>query len=281
MAPHDGYDPEEEAGPEDPRPTDELIRVALEEEDEEAAWDAVEALHRRGDRDVLENARKLLEARDAPERRLGANILGQLGVPERTFPGESVTLLLSRLEREPDPGVLSAIGIALGHLEDPRAVKPLAALKDHPDAEVRYGVVFGLLGHEEEEAVRTLIELSRDEDADVRNWATFGLGSQLEADGPEIRRALAERILDEDDETRGEALLGLALRGDPDVMEPLMREISEGAASEPAVAAAGEIGDPDFYPALRKLKVRWQVEGEPTEQAMRILDEAIESCRPG
>ena len=67
----------------DPRTTAELVSVALTETDEEIAWDTVRALHWRGGLDVLERAKQLAESICSGERRLGADILGQLGVPER------------------------------------------------------------------------------------------------------------------------------------------------------------------------------------------------------
>jgi HEAT repeat protein len=97
-----------------------------------------------------------------------------------------LAVLLSVLEREADSDVLHAVGIALGHLGDPRAVEPLVRFKNHPSSDVRYGVVFGLLSHEDELAIRTLIELSSDVYYHVRDWATFGLGTQIDANTEEI-----------------------------------------------------------------------------------------------
>ena len=59
-----------------------LIQIALNEEDEDKAWDAVTVLQFRGTQEVLEAAQRLCESRNPEERELGANILGQLGVPQ-------------------------------------------------------------------------------------------------------------------------------------------------------------------------------------------------------
>lgn len=69
----------------DPRSVDDLVNCALNESDDEAAWDAVCALHWKGNREVLRSAETLCSSPCVQERRLGADILGQLGVPDRTF----------------------------------------------------------------------------------------------------------------------------------------------------------------------------------------------------
>jgi hypothetical protein len=58
------------------------------------------------------------------------------------------------------------------------------------------------------------------------NWATFGLGSQIEVNTKEIRDALFKRLGEEDDEIRGEALVGLSIRKDKRVLGPLLKELT-------------------------------------------------------
>ncbi len=142
------------------------------EQDEDAAWEAVTALHYKGNREVLEAAMRLCASDNADERQLGVNILGQLGTPERTFPNECFEVLAAMLTKETDPNVLECIGVAFGHLKDPRAVELLVPLKRHLNSDVRFGVVLGL-GHDCPDAIEALVELSRDSEELVRNWATF------------------------------------------------------------------------------------------------------------
>jgi HEAT repeat protein len=68
----------------DSRSVEELVRLALTEPDEDAAWEAVSVLHSKGSREVLAAAKRLCDSDSADERQLGANILGQLGMPGRT-----------------------------------------------------------------------------------------------------------------------------------------------------------------------------------------------------
>jgi HEAT repeat protein len=259
--------------PEDPRSTAELISISLRgEPDDERALEALHLLHWRGTRDVLEAAAHLLRSPLPHERGRGADILGQLGIPERTFPEECVRLLLELLRRETEPAVLESAATALGFFHDPRAVPALVKLKAHPDPAVRFGVVQGLSGQEHPEAVAALIELSGDPDDNIRNWATFELGTQLETDTPELREALLRRVSDSHAEIRGEALVGLARRKDPRVLEPVVAALSAPNVLVLAVEAAELLEDPRLLPILVELRDR---PGEADDYFGQVLDKVI------
>lgn len=262
----------------DTRTNEELLHVALTQADEEVSGRAIRELHLRGGRDMFELACKLCVSPKARERRVGAAILGQLGAPNPIFPEETLATLLDMLEREQEPEVLNTIAVALGHRRDPRAIEPLVRFKDHPDERVRHGAVFGLLCQENELAIQTLMELSSDPDTDVRDWATFGLGSQVETDTPAIREALVARLTDEDENVRGEAMVGLARRHDRRMVEPLLTDLEAGWFGSLSTEAAAEIGDPRLYPALMRLREEW--EGDKDDWRCKKLEEAIEKCRP-
>lgn len=262
----------------DPRTNEKLLHVALTAADEEVAWRAIAALHLRGGRDVFDYACQLCTSRKTHERCVGANILGQLGTPNYTFPEETLAMLLGMLEQEREPSVLNAIAMALGHRGDSRAIEALVCLKKHPDEGVRFGVVFGLLKcHEEELAILTLIELSADTNTKVRDWATFGLGSLVQADTPVIREALVARLFDEVGDVRGEAMVGLALRHDRRMVDPLLTDLKAGSFGSLSMEAATEIGDPRLYPVLVRLREKW--EGDKDDRLYKELEEAIEKCQ--
>ena len=254
----------------DPRSTAQLVRLALDRADPRAR-EALAALQWRGTREVLASAEELCADPDPRARELGADILGQLGMPQRAFPDECVLLLIDMLRRERDDGVVQAIAIALGHLRDRRAIGPLLELRDHPSALVRYGVAYGLHCHDDERAIEALIALSRDEDDDVRSWATFALGSQIPVDSVAIRHALLARARDHHPETRGEALLGLARRGEDSVMDPLMEALGGERVHRLVLEAAGEVRDPRLRPLLTRLRVRPGIE-------IALLEDAIHRC---
>jgi HEAT repeat protein len=263
----------------DPRSIEELVKTALDEPDDDLAWKAVTVLHFKGNEEVLAKAQGLCGSRVAEERALGADILGQLGVPDRTFPEECFQTLRTMLNGESDPDVLQSIAIAFGHLNDVRAVPLLAPLRTHLDAEVRLGVVRGLSRHEDAQAIESLIVLSRDEDEDVRDWATFGLGTMIATDSPEIRDALVARLSDGNDDARGEALVGLARRKDDRVFEALYNELGAENVGLLALEAAEEFADPRLVPALLELQETWK---DDNDRWTGDLQQALLRCQqPG
>jgi hypothetical protein len=108
----------------------------------------------------------------------------------------------------------------------------------------------------------------------MRDWATFGLGTQIDTDTQEIREALFARVFDEDEVTRGEALVGLARRNDGRIVEPLIRELARYPNTEYlsySLEAAEELGDPRLLPVLTKLR--------PSQGSLvAAFDSAIQSC---
>ena len=240
-----------------PISTEDLVASALAETDEDLRWDTVVALQFRGTRDVLDAARRLCEGSSVEKRVLGADILGQLGVPERSFPEESVTLLLSLLSENEPPRLLNAASTALGHHTDPRKIEPLLALLDHPSSEVRFGVVHGLGECDTANVIAALITLSHDSEPDVRDWATFALGSLIDTDNVDIRQALFERLTDDDPDTRGEALVGLARRGDPRVFDLIEAELKKDKPDDFVIEAAEELADPRLQAILDQARKQW------------------------
>jgi methionyl-tRNA formyltransferase len=203
--------------------------------DEDDEWQPhVCALAARGTRDVLDALVELGTDDDPAMRELAAYVLGQLGPALPTLPEEEAAALREMVARERDPRVLAAIACAFGHLGAPHGEEWLVAHRGHPDEAVREAVAFALGGRRGEAALAALIELSADPAAAVRDWATFALGTLSEADSPALRDALAARLEDPDEDTRLEAVHGLALRGDPRAEAPA-RELLAHNPREPGV----------------------------------------------
>ena len=92
-------------------------------------------------------------------------------------------------------------------------------------------------------------------------------------DTPALRDALAGRLADEDDDARCEAMVGLARRGDPRVIPPLLKALASESVWALEVEAASLIGDPRLYPELVALRGWWDVDEE-------LLEGAILACSP-
>ena len=221
------------------------------DDDDEGAWEAIWELRRLGTQEVFDAAVGLLRSSSAKHRGRGVDILAQLESP---MPRAEVLFEALRVERE--ASVLRSLGVAFGHLRDARAVEAMAALKRHEDANVRHGVVMAMSGHADAVAIEALVELSADVDDEVRNWATFALGHLTTVDTPALRRALTARLGDVDDEIRGEALGGLALRGDASVLEQLRRELIRPEVIVLFIEAAGQLGDASLLPLVAALRGR-------------------------
>lgn len=218
---------------EDLRSTTELIDLALSndiDEDGDEYWNLIGALQYRLPR-IEDQIEELSGSSDPKSREIAATILGQNRVKEKVLIDACVEMLARMLNQETTSEVLVSIAFAVGQFHTEGALELLLELACHYDADVRFAVTTGLCGREDDRSIKMLISLSEDQDSDVRNWATFGLGSQIEADTPEIRNALVARLDEEDDEIRGEAYTGLAERGDDRMIRPYLTELQ---ALEPA-----------------------------------------------
>jgi len=241
---------------------DRLIDAALRRLDEEnpdpdADNPMVELHLHQANAATLAAAIALCKSADQKRRRLGADILAQLGHsssnPLGLFRETRFAALEETLRNEitttDDPGVLRSVLTAFSHMKDPRAIPLGLELIGHKSADVRFGVVQALMGHEDEAAIAGLIRLSSDDDSDVRDWATFALGQMIDTDSAPIRSALHARLDDTVDDVKNEAIEGLASRGDRTVLPVLIREL-EVQLAEPLLAAACHFADPTLCPAL-------------------------------
>jgi HEAT repeat protein len=249
----------------DRRPTDEIIASILtgpnrddESYEDNHYWPNVGVICHRLTPDVLKRAIELCHSTCRVEQRLGCDILGGLGQPDHPFRDESVGPVLRVLDSADD---LETMGVAianLGCLRHSDAAPALLQFLRHPDDGIRYALAGALPAFAESRGViYGLIELMRDSDPDVRDWTTFGIGSQIEADGPEIRAALWERTADLVAIVRAEALSGLVARRVPGTFEALQHEIRQPDVEYPVVRAIEELGDPRCLPLMEDLYARF------------------------
>lgn len=270
MTTHEGHPKD------DPRSVEELISVVLTEGDEDVVWDAVTALHWKGTADVFEAALQLCRSGCSVERKAGADVLGQLGVPDRTFPDKCSRVLLDMLKTEREAIVLHAALVALSHLAHGDFTRSVLRFCDHADCDVRHAAVLALTASgDDPKAVDALVRMTRDSDAHVRDWAVFGLGTILDVDTNAVCDALAERLADPDDDTRGEALVGLASRKDQRVVPALLTELRSREVGTLAIEAAELIAAPELRPHLISLREWWDVDCDLLERAICACDTRV------
>lgn len=265
-----------------PAEIDGLLRRALAFDDGQAEerWQVVAELHKRCDRPVFEAALRLACSESERDRVLGLDILGQVGYPaHRPFLEETLPVLVAACADERTCVLIAAIA-GLGHVGDPRALPAVLGHVDHASEDVRYHVAVALPGIAGEPpaagAVAALVRLTGDPDSEVRDWATFGLGSQLDVDDTQVRDALAVRLADDEGDTAGEALVGLARRGDLRSLAPMLAWLA-GDPGNLVVEAAAELGALQALPALLRLKQTGWQDRNPRPS---VLDEAILACSP-
>ena len=269
------------------RPIDELVAQALaisDWEDDDEYWSIVGDMQSRIDGTTFSRVVGLCHGATPPERRLGADVLGQYAArpdhPRLEHPHHDAVLpvLIDMAATNHDSQVVASVVGALARLHDPVGLAAVLGHRHHPAARVRQHVAMALPdlagSPPGEVVVEALLELSDDPDEAVRDWATFGLGTQLDIDTPAVREALVTRIDDPDAVTSGEALVGLARRRDPRALPHVLERLRSLALADYLIDAAAELGDPRFLPLLQDLH---DMVGVFNGRAAS-LEEAIEAC---
>lgn len=212
----------------------------------------------------------MTHSNDPVVRGRGAGILGQIGVPERSFPDECFSGVLPLLADEARSVVFEAI-FALQHIDEVRAAPYIIPFADHEDDDIRYAVAFALGGVDTPGANAALLALMTDRDTEVRNWATFGLGQQSDADTDQIRNELVARLADDDPNVRYEAIIGLGRRRDRQAIgflktilhnDPEDILAREAASKLLGIGKSGERTTHELLGALQRLQ-RWGAAGLP------------------
>jgi HEAT repeat protein len=199
--------------------------------DDRGLWNLIHALQERATRDVFEAAAAWCRSPSPALRRLGVDVLGELGLgASLPFARESEPVLLPLLA-DSEAAVVAAAALALGTLgADDTAT--LCRVASHAAADVRAAVARSLCDLAGPGVIPTLIALTRDPEVGVRQLATSGLGGFDREDTEEVRLALVERLEDTDAETREEAIFALAQLGDDRVDGALQAALEAPETSE-------------------------------------------------
>jgi HEAT repeat protein len=262
---------------------DDIVARALKEDAQgDSYWGYVSDLQKRGTPEVFEQAAVLCSAPDARSRRLGLDILAQLGVEVGRSFTEQTLPIAKRLASDLEPSVCASAISALGRQWDIRALPTVLEHRLDVAPDVRLAVAQAVPNvvsdPPEAEAVAALLVLMRDPDSDVRDWATFGIGTLLKVDGEDIRQALRDRLDDPGGDTAGEALVGLARRHDFGIVDRVRELLAESTVGNLVVEAAGELADSSLLPQLERLQAMGWSKQDPRG---RLLEPAIAACRSG
>lgn len=160
---------------------------------------------------------------------------------------DAVELLIAQLLDGPADERREA-ALALGHSEDPRAVRPLIHVLDHPDDRL-FGYVIGALGSLGPLAVPELSGMLREGPGPVSTRARTGALSALgiSAD-PRAVPAVAEVLSGPDPYLQGLAADTLGRIGTAEVIRPLARALFEG--NPRAGKALADVKDPAVVQVL-------------------------------
>lgn len=218
-------------------------------------WNYITELRKRKSKAIFEKSILLIKSEIPKEKNIGIDVLAQFGTP-RLYKNTILKTFFHLLKKETDKYVLSSLFYGIGHNNENltnKQIELMCSFKKNKSSRVRYSLVFALLGKEEPIAIQTLIELSKDNDSEIRDWATFGIGTQIEIDNDEIRKALWKRIKDKDEGARFEAIIGLAKRKDQrvkNILETELQNIDEFGSL--ILEAIEELNDKAFIPMIEE-----------------------------
>jgi HEAT repeat protein len=236
--------------------TDEkLIFRLINNKTDKSRWDNISVLRKRPSKELFTKCEDLTKSKNPKVRKIGIDILAQLGLPPRPFLKETLKIYFDLFEVETDPDVLLSLLYSIGHNNDKldnEQIEKICSFKNSENSWVKEGLVAALLGIDNLNAIETLIKLSSDKLSHIRNWATFGLGTQIETNNKQIRDALWERVNDKHQETKLEAIVGLAKRKDKRVNDIIKREITDGEYEILLFEAIIETQEIAFLPLLQQ-----------------------------
>ncbi len=221
-------------------------------------WDNIRELRKRPNQETFNLCLDFWNSGESKKQMIAIDVLAQLGITSVRGPKvkKYLKIFFDTLDCYSDLKVLDSTLYAIGHNNEflkERDIERLNKFTQHPNSDIRKSLTFCLCGVDYPLAIKILIELSRDRFSDIRSWATFGIGTQIETDTPEIRQALWDRVTDKHEETRFEAIKGLSVRKDEQVLEIIRREIEKGDFGSFLLESIIDWNLPEFIPPLKAI----------------------------
>ena len=232
-----------------------LISRLCSQKSDKSRWDNISVLRKRPSEELFIMCVELTKSKNPKTRTIGIDILAQMGNTPRPFLKQTLKLFFEILNLESDPEVLMSLLYGIGHNNHKlkkAQVEKLCTFSNNDNIWVKKGLVYSLLGIDNPKAIETLIKFSNDKISHIRNWATFGIGTLIERDNKNIKKALWDRINDKHQETKLEAIVGLAKRKDSQINDIIKLELQKGEYGTLIFKAINEIGDKQFLPILKQ-----------------------------
>jgi len=233
---------------------DKLLSRLINNKSDKSRWDTISILRSRPSEELFTKCLELTKSKKKKNRIIGIDILAQLGLSPRPFLKQTLNLYFDLLNTETDPKVLMSLLYAIGHNNNKLnkvRIEKICSLFNNDNDLVKEGLVSALGFVNNVNAIDVLIKLSSNKLSHIRNWATFYIG-QVERNNKNTREALWQRINDRHQETKLEAIVGLAKRKDEDVNEIIKRELIGGEYGTLLFEAIIETGNNQFLPLLRQ-----------------------------
>lgn len=243
--------------------------------DPDGYWELISALRDRDAQEVWAQVVPLAKHEDVRLQQVVPDVLRGLGREAQPLASQTLELFAQMLAAHPPAELVACIANACVDFHHGSVVTMLVPYAGHAHDEVREGVLHAVRRSSHPDAIAALLTLSCDPVDELREWATFALGSQRPlVDGPEVREALAARLLDRHEPTRDEAVVGLGLRRDARALGPLLTQFERGFVGVALFEAARTMASPRLSEALRALQRRPSLTDEEREE----LDAAVAAC---
>ncbi|HAD80661.1 DUF5724 domain-containing protein [Empedobacter falsenii] len=231
-----------------------LISRLINYKTDKSRWETIRILRSRPSKDLFEKCIKLINSNDQNKKIIGIDILAQLGKDKRPFRKETLKIYFELLNSETNVNVLFSIlsGISFNEKElNKKQINKICSFQNSNSDLIKQGIVNALGFIEDEKAIDVLIKFSKDKANRIRSWATFYIG-HVDFDNEYIREALWSRVNDKHQETRMEAITGLAKRKDDRIIEVIKQEIIKDDFGSLLFEAILETENKDFIPILQQ-----------------------------
>ncbi|WP_341904552.1 hypothetical protein [Fluviicola taffensis] len=233
---------------------DKLLSRLIHNKSDRSRWDTIHVLRKRPSEELLGKCLEFTKSSDPKIRSIGIDILAQLGLSPRPFLNETLTCYFDLLTTEKNPEVLLSLLYGIGHNNDNLdkvQIEKICSFCNSDNKLIKEGLVSALGFIDDIQVIDILIKLSDDQSTPIRNWATFYIG-QGERNTKTIREALWKRIGDKHQETKLEAIAGLAKRKDKRVNEVIKREMIKGEFGTLLFEAIIATKNQEFLPLLQQ-----------------------------